>query len=96
MAVPTWPSDSCFVRGKRGGHLTDPTDRARRGTKYHIVMDGHDASAACVTTGVNINDTLVFEHLFLFIWAVMARIHRVFAGKAATQSIAAILRPLWR
>ena len=30
--------DSCSVRAKRGGELTGPypTDRAKRGTKYHV------------------------------------------------------------
>jgi hypothetical protein len=32
--------DSCSVRAKRGGDLTgpNPTDRGKRGTKYHIVV----------------------------------------------------------
>src|SRR4051795_6587935 len=32
--------DSCSVRAKRGGDLTgpSPTDRGKRGTKYHIVV----------------------------------------------------------
>ena len=32
--------DSCSVRAKRGGELTgpNPTDRAKPGTKYHIVV----------------------------------------------------------
>ena len=31
--------DSCSVRAKRGGELTgpNPTDRAKRGTKYHVM-----------------------------------------------------------
>ena len=31
--------DSCSVRAKRGGDLTgpNPTDRGKRGTKYHYV-----------------------------------------------------------
>jgi hypothetical protein len=34
--------DTCSVRAKRGGDLTDPnpTDRGKRGTKYHIATDG--------------------------------------------------------
>jgi transposase len=34
--------DSCSVRAKRGGDLTgrNPTDRGKRGTKYHIAVDG--------------------------------------------------------
>src|SRR5919205_2172364 len=32
--------DSCSVRAKRGGELTgpNPTDRAKRGTKYHVIV----------------------------------------------------------
>ena len=34
--------DTCSVRAKRGGDLTgpNPTDRGKRGTKYHIATDG--------------------------------------------------------
>jgi transposase len=34
--------DTCSVRAKRGGDLTgpNPTDRAKRGTKYHVAVDG--------------------------------------------------------
>jgi transposase len=34
--------DTCSVRAKRGGDLTgpNPTDRAKRGTKYHLAVDG--------------------------------------------------------
>src|SRR3712207_1686183 len=34
--------DTCSVRAKRGGDLTgpNPTDRAKRGTKYHIATGG--------------------------------------------------------
>ena len=33
--------DTCSVRAKRGGDLTgpNPTDRAKRGTKYHVAVD---------------------------------------------------------
>ena len=34
--------DSCSVRAKRAGDLTgpNPTDRAKRGTKYNVAVDG--------------------------------------------------------
>ena len=35
----------------------------------------------CVATAANVNDTLVFERLFLAAFAVMARIRTVFADK---------------
>jgi transposase len=75
--------DSCSVRAKRGGDLTgpNPTDRAKRGTKYNVAVDGDGVPVACVATAANVNDTLVFERLFLAAFAVMARIRTVFADK---------------
>ena len=75
--------DTCSVRAKRGGDLTgpNPTDRAKRGTKYHIAVDGDGVPVACAATAANVNDTLVFERLFLAAFAVMARIRTVFADK---------------
>jgi transposase len=75
--------DSCSVRAKRGGDLTgpNPTDRGKRGTKYHIATDGDGVPVACAVTAANVNDTLVFERLFLAAFAVMARIRTVFADK---------------
>jgi len=63
------------VRAKRGGDLTgpNPTDRAKRGTKDHVAVDGDGVPVAC--------DTLVFERLFLAAFAVMARIRTVFADQ---------------
>jgi hypothetical protein len=75
--------DSCSVRAKRAGDLTgpNPTDRAKRGTKYNVAVDGDGVPVACVATAANVNDTLVFERLFLAAYAVMARIRTVFADK---------------
>ncbi len=75
--------DSCSVRAKRGGDLTgpNPTDRGKRGTKYHVAVDGDGVPVACAATAANVNDTLVFERLFLAAFAVMARIRTVFADK---------------
>ena len=75
--------DTCSVRAKRGGDLTgpNPTDRAKRGTKYHIATDGDGVPVACLATAANVNDMLVFERLFLAAFAVMARIRTVFADK---------------
>jgi transposase len=75
--------DTCSVRAKRGGDLTgpNPTDRAKQGTKYHVAADGDGVPVACAATAANVNDTLVFERLFLAAFAVMARIRAVFADK---------------
>src|SRR5688500_4490522 len=77
---PTLILDTCSVRAKRGGDLTgpNPTDR---GTKYHVATMGDGVPVACVATAANVNDTLVFERLFLAAFAVMARIRTVFADK---------------
>ena len=80
---PTLILDSCAVRAKRGGDLTgpDPTDRAKRGTKHHLAVDGDGTPVACLATAANVNDTLVFQRLFLAAFAVMVRIQTVFADK---------------
>jgi hypothetical protein len=66
--------DTCTVRAKRGGDLTgpNPTDRGKRGTKYHIATDRDGVPLACIATAANVNDTLVFERLFLaaLLWRV--------------------------
>src|SRR3954464_12319175 len=87
--------DSCSVRAKRGGDLTgpNPTDRGKRGTKYHIAPTGkagpNDPTAPpgdgvpvpCAATAANVNDTLLFERLFLTAFAVVAKIGTLFADK---------------
>jgi transposase len=75
--------DSCSARAKRGGDLTgpNPTDRAKRGTKYHVAVNGAGVPVACAATAANVNDTVLFERLFLGAFAVMARIRTVFADK---------------
>ena len=80
---PTLILDSCSVRAKRAGDLTgpNPTDHGKRGTKYHVAVTGDGVPVACIATPANVNDTLVFERLFLAAFAVMARIRTVFSGK---------------
>src|SRR5690242_15543411 len=75
--------DTCSVRAKRGGDLTgpNPTDRGKRDTKYHIATDRDGVPVACIATAANVNDTLLFERLFLAAFAVIARIRTVFADK---------------
>ena len=75
--------DSCSVRAKRGGELTgpNPTDRGKRGTKYPVAITDDGVPVACAASAANINDTLLFERLFLAAWAVLARIRPVFADK---------------
>jgi transposase len=80
---PTLILDTCLMRAKRGGDLTgpNPTDRGKWGTRYHIATMGDGVPVACAATAANVNDTLVFERLFLAAFAVMARIRTVFANK---------------
>lgn len=75
--------DSCSVRAKRGGDLTgpNPTDRGKKGTKYHIATTGDGIPVACVATPANVNDTLMFKRLFLAGVAVLAKVRTVFADK---------------
>jgi hypothetical protein len=80
--------DSCSVRAKRGGDLTgpNPTDRAKRGTKYYLAVDVDGLPVACVASAANVIDTVLFERLFLAAFAVLARVRTVFADRATTPS----------
>jgi transposase len=80
---PTLMLDSCSARAKRGGDLTgpNPTDRGKRGTKSHVAVTGDGVPVACTATAANVNDTLVFERLFLTAFAVLARLQTGFADK---------------
>ena len=71
------------MRAKRGGDLTgpNPTDRAKRGTKYHVAVDGNGVPVACVATAANVNDTVLFGRLFLTAFAVLARNRVVVADR---------------
>jgi hypothetical protein len=86
--------DACSVRAKRGGDLTgpNPTDRGKRGTKYHVAVDGAGVPVACLATAANVNDTLAFEHLFLAAFAVMARVGRVSGKSTLAEAIRYALR----
>jgi transposase len=71
------------VRAKRRGALTgpNPTDRGKRGTKYHLAVDGNGVPVACAVTGANVPDTLLFKRLFAEAFAVIVRLRTVFADK---------------
>ena len=81
---PTLILDSCLVRAKRGSDLTGPnqTDRGKKGTKYHLAVTRDGVPVACAATAANVNDTVLFERLFLSAFAVMTRIRTVFADKS--------------
>jgi hypothetical protein len=48
--------DSCSVRAKHGGELTgpNPTDRGKRGTKYHIVISSDGLPLGAVASAANV------------------------------------------
>src|SRR4051794_21957580 len=52
--------DSCSVRAKRGGELTgpNPTDRAKRGTKYHVLVASDGIPLAALPSAANVHDTM--------------------------------------
>ena len=79
-SIDEWHRHSS-VRAKRGGDLTgpNPTDRGKRGTKYHVAVTGDGVPVACAATAANVNDTVLFERLFLTAFAVTARIATVLA-----------------
>jgi|tagenome__1003787_1003787.scaffolds.fasta_scaffold20927180_1 transposase len=51
--------DSCSVRAVHGGDQTgpNPTDRAKRGSKRHVICDGRGVPLAVRLTGANRNDS---------------------------------------
>jgi len=73
--------DSCSVRAKRGGELTgpNPTDRGKRGTKYHIVASTDGLPLGVVPSAANVHDTRLFPHLLRLAQVVCAAIGRLHA-----------------
>ena len=68
-------------QARRRSHRPQPDGARQAGHQYHIATDGDGVPVACAATAANVNDTLVFERLFLGAFAVMARIRTVFADK---------------
>ena len=50
--------DSSFVRALGGGERTGPSpvDRRKKGSKHHILTDGHGVPLAATTTAANVKD----------------------------------------
>jgi len=73
--------DSCSVRAKHGGELTgpNPTDRGKRGTKYHVVVSTDGLPLAAVASGANVADTSMFPELLRLALVVCSRIGRLYA-----------------
>ena len=76
--------DSCSVRAKRGGELTgpNPTDRAKRGTKYHVVVASDGIPLAALPSAANVHDTMLFPALLRRALVVCAAIARLYADAA--------------
>jgi Transposase DDE domain len=76
--------DSCSVRAKRGGELTgpNPTDRAKRGTKYHVIVASDGLPLAALPSAANVNDTMLFPALLRRALVVCAAIARLYADAA--------------
>jgi transposase len=55
----------CQRPGKKGGAATgrDPTNRGKPGTKRHVVSDRRGTPLACLVTGANRHESVVFEDL---------------------------------
>ena len=73
--------DRCSVRAKRSGELTgpNPTDRAKRGTKYHVILASHGIPLAALPSAANVNDTMLFPALLRRALGVCAAIARLYA-----------------
>src|SRR5829696_7317203 len=76
--------DSCSVRAKRGGELTgpNPTDRAKQGTKYHVVVASDGIPLAALPSAANVHDTMLFPGLLRRALVVCAAIARLYADAA--------------
>src|SRR5690242_17641625 len=73
--------DSCSVRAKRGGELTgpNPTDRGKRGTKYHVVVATDGVPLAALPSAANVHDTMLFPGLLRRALVVCVAIARLYA-----------------
>jgi len=56
--------DSFSLRATRGDQVgANPVDRAKRGSKLHLAVEGGGLPLSVLVTGANTNDSLVFEAL---------------------------------
>lgn len=73
--------DSCSVRARHGGDLTgpNPTDRGKRGAKYHLVVTDDGLPLGAVTSAANVHDTRMFPELLRLALVAGIRIARLLA-----------------
>lgn len=57
--------DSASIPAKHGGDLTgpNPTDRGKRGSKRHLVVDRNGIPLAVLLSAANVHDSRIFEAL---------------------------------
>ncbi len=87
--------DSCSIRAVHGGDQTgpNPTDRARRGSKRHLICDGRGVPLAVRLTGANRNDSQEALALVDAIPRCTAHAGDPGSGRTACSGIAATTRP---
>jgi hypothetical protein len=73
--------DSVSVRAKHGGELTgsNPTDRGKPGTKYHVVVSTDGLPVAAVASAANVPDTKLFPELLRLAQVACAAIGSLYA-----------------
>jgi transposase len=64
--------DSVSVRAKRGGEHTgpNPTDRGKKGSKYHVLVDRQGLPLAVQLTAANVHDSKLLEPLVDSVWPI--------------------------
>src|ERR671938_35265 len=83
-ATPGGRRNEVSPRAKRGGELTgpNPTDRGKRGTKYHVVVASDGIPLAALPSAANVHDTMLFPGLLSRAMVVCVAIARLYADAA--------------
>ena len=73
--------DSCSVRAKRGGESTgsNPTDRGKPGTRYHVVVSTDGIPLAVTPSAANVHDIRLLPDLLRLAQVVCIAIGRLYA-----------------
>jgi hypothetical protein len=66
----------------RSALYTNPTDRGKAGTKYHVVASTDGLPLGVVPSAANVHDTRLFPHLLRLALVVCAAIGRLYADAA--------------
>ena len=77
-------------QARRRVNWAKPTDRAKRGTKYHVLVASDGIPLAALPSAANVHDTMLFPALLRRALVVCAAIARLYAdaenGRSATWS----------